>query len=77
MASSQIVGTGFDVTWPAKAWDDEHTLGLALNEWCSKYDLRKEQSEAGYLHCQCRVRLIKKRRVAEAISLVASFALQL
>lgn len=60
----------FDVTFPGDKYSNEAELGTALNGWCSKYVFQKEQGDTGYVHWQCRVSLIKKRRMAEVLTII-------
>ena len=67
---SQI--TGFDITIPKSEFDSHNELGLALKEWAKSYCFQLEKGEkTGYEHWQCRVRLIKKKRLTEVIEQIA------
>ena len=65
---SQI--TMFDVTIPGDLYPNEVEVAKALNGWCKKYVFQKEQGDTGYVHWQCRVSLIKKRRMAEVLTII-------
>lgn len=64
--------TGFDVTIPKNEYNSHSELGLALKEWCKSFVFQLEKGEkTGYEHWQCRVRLIKKKRLNEVIEQIA------
>ncbi|AXQ65784.1 MAG: replication associated protein [Cressdnaviricota sp.] len=69
MPTSQI--TMFDITFPLERYENELELGKGLNGWCSKYVFQKEKSDSGYEHWQCRVQLVKKRRVSEVLNMIS------
>lgn len=67
---SQI--TGFDITIPASEYGSHHELGLALKDWCKSFCFQLEEGEeTGYKHYQCRVRLLKKKRLSEVVAQIA------
>ena len=64
--------TGFDITIPKAVYTDQNELALALKEWCKSFCFQLERGEeTGYEHWQCRIRLIKKRRLNEVIEQIA------
>lgn len=61
--------TGWDITIPVNAYPERNDLFKLLTEWCKKWVVQTELGvEKGYLHYQCRVRLIKKKRRNEIIA---------
>lgn len=59
--------TGWDVTIPKQKFEKDDLFKI-LGEWCKKWAAQVELgAEKNYLHWQIRLRLIKKKRRAEAI----------
>lgn len=74
--------TGYDLTIKATdGIDQRDNIIKALREYCSKWVFQLERGEGkeektGYLHYQVRMRLSKKKRLAEAVNMLKETALK-
>jgi hypothetical protein len=56
----------FDITLPSDK-NEFDTVRDVFKQWCKKWAFQQERGDSGYVHWQCRISLIKKRRLQEIL----------